>query len=84
VSNPAVNEPVVQVTDLVKRYGEIEAVRGINFAVTAGETFGFLGPNGAGKSTTIKILCTLAVRRPAPAPRAQAQAGARDGEPVGR
>ena len=55
-----VSEPVVQVTDLVKRYGEIEAVRGINFAVTAGETFGFLGPNGAGKSTTIKILCTLA------------------------
>ena len=54
------SEPVVQVTDLVKRYGEIEAVRGINFDVTAGETFGFLGPNGAGKSTTIKILCTLA------------------------
>ena len=54
------SEPAVQVTDLVKRYGEIEAVRGINFAVTAGETFGFLGPNGAGKSTTIKILCTLA------------------------
>ena len=52
--------PVVQVHDLVKRYGEIEAVRGINFEVTAGETFGFLGPNGAGKSTTIKILCTLA------------------------
>jgi ABC-2 type transport system ATP-binding protein len=55
-----VSDPVVQVNDLVKRYGEIEAVRGINFEVTAGETFGFLGPNGAGKSTTIKILCTLA------------------------
>jgi ABC-2 type transport system ATP-binding protein len=55
-----VNEPVVTVTDLVKRYGEVEAVRGIGFAVAAGETFGFLGPNGAGKSTTIKILCTLA------------------------
>jgi ABC-2 type transport system ATP-binding protein len=54
-----VTEPVVQVTDLVKRYGELEAVRGINFAVEPGETFGFLGPNGAGKSTTIKILCTL-------------------------
>ena len=53
-------EPVVQVTDLVKRYGELEAVRGINFEVQPGETFGFLGPNGAGKSTTIKILCTLA------------------------
>jgi ABC-2 type transport system ATP-binding protein len=54
-----VTEPVVQVTDLVKRYGELEAVRGISFEVEPGETFGFLGPNGAGKSTTIKILCTL-------------------------
>jgi len=55
-----VSEPVVQVNDLVKRYGEVEAVRGIRFEVMPGETFGFLGPNGAGKSTTIKILCTLA------------------------
>jgi ABC-2 type transport system ATP-binding protein len=55
-----VTEPAVRVTDLVKRYGELEAVRGINFEVRPGETFGFLGPNGAGKSTTIKILCTLA------------------------
>jgi ABC-2 type transport system ATP-binding protein len=54
-----VSEPAVQVSDLVKRYGEIEAVRGIGFEVQPGETFGFLGPNGAGKSTTIKILCTL-------------------------
>jgi ABC-2 type transport system ATP-binding protein len=53
-------EPVVLVDDLVKRYGEVEAVRGISFQVQPGETFGFLGPNGAGKSTTIKILCTLA------------------------
>jgi ABC-2 type transport system ATP-binding protein len=53
-------EPVVLVSDLVKRYGDIEAVRGISFQVEPGETFGFLGPNGAGKSTTIKILCTLA------------------------
>jgi ABC-2 type transport system ATP-binding protein len=50
----------VSVTGLTKRYGDIEAVRGIDFEVRAGETFGFLGPNGAGKSTTIKILCTLA------------------------
>ena len=54
------SEPVVLVSDLVKRYGEVEAVRGIGFEVQPGETFGFLGPNGAGKSTTIKILCTLA------------------------
>ena len=53
-------EPAVQVSDLVKRYGDLEAVRGISFEVRPGETFGFLGPNGAGKSTTIKILCTLA------------------------
>jgi len=53
-------EPVILVSDLVKRYGDVEAVRGIGFEVQPGETFGFLGPNGAGKSTTIKILCTLA------------------------
>ena len=52
-------EPVIGVRDLVKRYGEIEAVRGIDLDVQPGEIFGFLGPNGAGKSTTISILCTL-------------------------
>ena len=50
----------VEVRGLVKRYGEIEAVRGIDLDVAPGETFGFLGPNGAGKSTTINMLCTLA------------------------
>jgi ABC-2 type transport system ATP-binding protein len=50
----------IEVSALTKKYGEIDAVRGIDFEVAAGETFGFLGPNGAGKSTTIKILCTLA------------------------
>jgi ABC-2 type transport system ATP-binding protein len=53
-------ETVITVSGLVKRYGDVEAVRGIDFTVAQGETFGFLGPNGAGKSTTIKILCTLA------------------------
>ena len=52
--------PAISVSALTKRYGDIEAVRGIDFEVSTGETFGFLGPNGAGKSTTIKILCTLA------------------------
>jgi len=51
--------PAVAVDGLVKRYGELEAVRGIDFTVKTGETFGFLGPNGAGKSTTINMLCTL-------------------------
>ena len=50
----------IAVSALTKKYGEVDAVRGIDFEVAAGETFGFLGPNGAGKSTTIKILCTLA------------------------
>jgi ABC-2 type transport system ATP-binding protein len=48
--------PIVQVTDLRKRYGDIEAVRGISFFVEPGEVFGLLGPNGAGKTTTVEIL----------------------------
>jgi ABC-2 type transport system ATP-binding protein len=52
--------PAIEVTDLVKTYGEVEAVRGVTFTVAPGEVFGFLGPNGAGKSTTINMLCTLA------------------------
>jgi len=54
-----VADAVIQAKGLVKRYGELEAVRGIDLEVRAGEIFGFLGPNGAGKSTTISILCTL-------------------------
>jgi ABC-2 type transport system ATP-binding protein len=54
-----VDQPAVSVSGLTKRYGEVEAVRGIDLDVARGETFGFLGPNGAGKSTTINILCTL-------------------------
>ena len=50
----------ISVRGLVKKYGDIEAVAGIDFEVPQGETFGFLGPNGAGKSTTINMLCTLA------------------------
>ena len=52
-------QPAVETRGLVKSYGKIEAVRGIDLAVQPGEVFGFLGPNGAGKSTTISILCTL-------------------------
>src|SRR5829696_6686886 len=52
--------PAIEVDDLVKSYGEVDAVRGVSFTVPPGEVFGFLGPNGAGKSTTINVLCTLA------------------------
>ena len=49
-------EQVIQVENLIKRYGELEAVRGVSFSVSEGEVFGLLGPNGAGKTTTIEIL----------------------------
>ncbi len=50
---------VIEVKDLVRRFGDFTAVDRINFTVETGEIFGFLGPNGAGKTTTIKILSTL-------------------------
>ena len=49
----------VVVDELVVRYGEVEAVRGVSFAVDEGEVFGLLGPNGAGKTTTLRVLTTL-------------------------
>ncbi|MBI2848582.1 MAG: ATP-binding cassette domain-containing protein [Chloroflexi bacterium] len=50
---------VIEVKELVKRFGGLTAVDGVSFSVEQGEIFGFLGPNGAGKTTTIGILCTL-------------------------
>jgi ABC-2 type transport system ATP-binding protein len=50
---------LIEVTGLRKRFGEVEALRGVSFHVAAGEVYGLLGPNGAGKSTTINILCGL-------------------------
>ena len=52
-------EPIVDVQNLEKKFGEFRAVAGISFSVGRGEIFGFLGPNGAGKSTTIRMLCGL-------------------------
>lgn len=48
--------PVLRVENLTKRYGNVEAVRGISFEVAEGEVFGLLGPNGAGKTSTIEVL----------------------------
>jgi ABC-2 type transport system ATP-binding protein len=51
---------MIEVSELRKTFGDVEAVRGVSFSVEPGEVFGFLGPNGAGKTTTINMLCTLA------------------------
>jgi ABC-2 type transport system ATP-binding protein len=50
------------VMDLVKRYGDVEAVRGVSFEVADGEIFGLLGPNGAGKTSTVE--CIIGLRQP--------------------
>lgn len=50
---------IISVNNLVKKYGNFEAVKGISFDVREGEIFGLLGPNGAGKSTTLEIIETL-------------------------
>jgi ABC-2 type transport system ATP-binding protein len=51
--------PAIRVENIVKKYGDFEAVKGVNFAVADGEIFGLLGPNGAGKSTLIRMMTTL-------------------------
>jgi ABC-2 type transport system ATP-binding protein len=51
--------PAIVVRGLEKSFGEVQAVRGVDFEVQTGEVFGFLGPNGAGKTTTINMCCTL-------------------------
>ena len=49
----------IRVENIVKKYGDFEAVKGVSFAVADGEIFGLLGPNGAGKSTLIRMMTTL-------------------------
>jgi len=52
-------EPIIRARGLVKRYGSLTAVAGIDFSVAPGECFGLLGPNGAGKTTTVHMLCCV-------------------------
>jgi ABC-2 type transport system ATP-binding protein len=52
-------ENIIEVKNLVKKFGDLTAVDNVSFTVKRGEVFAFLGPNGAGKSTTIKMLTTL-------------------------
>jgi len=56
MSKPAA---AIAVENIVKRYGDFEAVKGVTFEVAEGEIFGLLGPNGAGKSTLIRMMTTL-------------------------
>lgn len=49
----------IEITNLVKHYGNIEALRGISFTVNESEIFGLIGPNGAGKTTALRIVATL-------------------------
>src|SRR3954447_18530546 len=51
--------PVIEVRDLVKRFGRVRALDGLDLSVREGEVHGFLGPNGSGKSTTIRVLLGL-------------------------
>ncbi len=53
------SELVIETVGLERSFGDVEAVRGVDLAVMAGEIYGFLGPNGAGKSTVVKMLITL-------------------------
>ena len=76
--------PAIEVFDLQKSFGEVEAVRGVSFEVAAGEVFGFLGPNGAGKTTTINMLCTLAQARPRAARASPATTSSRERDDVRR
>jgi ABC-2 type transport system ATP-binding protein len=59
---PSAAPTSVRVRDLVKRYGQVEALRGVTLEITRGEIFGLLGPNGAGKTTALE--CILGLRRP--------------------
>ena len=52
-------EPAILVEQLARRFGDVDAVDGVDMEIAPGEIYGFLGPNGAGKSTTVRVLATL-------------------------
>ena len=52
-------EPIIEIRDLTRRFGDLTAVDHLNLSVAAGEIFGLVGPDGAGKTTTLRILCGL-------------------------
>ena len=58
-TNPASGDAVVEARALVKRFGTIDAVTGVDVTITRGESFGFLGPNGAGKTSTMRMISAV-------------------------
>ncbi len=59
VTAPTARTPILEVRGLKKSYGELEAVKGIDFEVAEGEIFALIGPNGAGKTTTLRMVATI-------------------------
>jgi lipooligosaccharide transport system ATP-binding protein len=55
----ATSNPILDARELVKRFGDFEAVKGVSFSVERGESFGFLGPNGAGKTSTMRMISAV-------------------------
>lgn len=53
------DSPIIQINNLIRRYGKLDAVNGLNLTVQPGKCYGFFGRNGAGKTTTIKCLLNL-------------------------
>ena len=55
----AIDDPVIEMDNLTRRFKNVTAVDGLNLAVRRGEIFGLVGPDGAGKTTTIRMLCAI-------------------------